>query len=183
MTLFYLVRHGEADWAAMKTRGLQGREFNFVELTQKGIAQIETLAHDQRLPSAELIVSSPYTRALQSAAILCRKLRLPLQVEYDLHEWRFSRDATMPFNEEVERRRQLFRARDPHTPWLEPSDWESAYEVRLRVEAALRKYLHYEAVIVAAHEGVIYSLTRKMHTALGEVEEFTLKNKDTDKYG
>lgn len=34
-----------------------------------------------------MILSSPYTRALQTAAILSRELNIDLQVEFDLREW------------------------------------------------------------------------------------------------
>ncbi len=56
MAIFYLVRHGEAT------------------------------AIDERLKSAQLIVASPYTRALETAAIISRETGLKIRVEVDLHE-------------------------------------------------------------------------------------------------
>ena len=44
-------------------------------------------AKDARLKEAELIVSSPYTRALQTAQILSRETGIRVEVDIDLHEW------------------------------------------------------------------------------------------------
>jgi len=173
MTLFYLIRHGEAAWAAMRARGAQGRDFNFVELTPTGAAQIEALADDPRLRSAEAILSSPYTRALQSAAILSRRLDLPLHIEYDLHEWLYDRDPYALFvPDEVERRRQHFYVSDRFAPPEQPLAWETAFEVRMRVETVLQTYAHYATVIVMCHIGVVFSLTGHIKVALGEIVEY-----------
>lgn len=161
----------------MHARGAKGRDFNFVELTSMGVAQIEALAEDARLRSAEVVISSPYTRALQSAAILSRHLDLPLHVEYELHEWLYDRDPYAPFVvDEVERRRQDFFASDRNVMPDEVNAWESACEVRLRAEAVLRRYTHYRDSIVVCHVGVIFSLTGQEKVELGEVVEYTLEN-------
>ena len=177
MTPFYLIRHGEAAWSAMRARGVQGRDFNFVELTPTGVAQIEALADDPRLRSAEAILSSPYTRALQSAAILSRRFDLPIHIEYDLHEWLYDRDPYALFvADEVERRRQHFFAFDRFAPPPETHAWESAFEVRARVEAVLRAYAHCSTAIVMGHVGVIFSLTGQVKVGLGEIIEFQLEH-------
>lgn len=161
----------------MRARGAKGRDFNFVELTPTGVAQIEALAGDARLRSAEAVISSPYTRALQSAAILSRHLNLSLHVEYDLHEWLYDRDPYAPFvNEEVERRRQDFFASSRDVMPDEANAWESACEVRLRAEGVLRRYARYSSAIVACHVGVIFSLTGQAKVELGEVVEFDLES-------
>ncbi len=176
MTLFYLIRHGEAAWSAMRARGARGRDFNFVELTPAGVAQIEAVADDPRLKSAGALIASPYTRALQSAAILSRRLNLPIHVEYDLREWQYDRDPYAPFvAEEVERRRQLFFASDRFSPPNPASAWETAFEVRARAEAVLRKHLQRRAVLVMCHVGVIFSLTGQAPVGLGEVVEHLLR--------
>jgi len=172
MALLYLIRHGETDWASMHARGARGRDFNFVELTPSGVAQIEALASETRLRNAAAILSSPYTRALQSAAILSRRLDLPIQVEYDLHEWLYDRDPYAPWvADEADRRRQGFFASDRLTPPGRPQAWESAFEVRARVEAVLRPYEGHERLIVMCHAGVIFAVTGKVKVGLGEIVE------------
>ena len=87
MAIFYLVRHGEADYSEMLEKGFYGFGRSFAPLSEKGINQAEKTAIDDRLKSAELIVSSPYTRALQTASIISRETGLKICVEVDLHEW------------------------------------------------------------------------------------------------
>ena len=45
------------------------------------------VSKNECLQGAQLIVSSPYTRALQTASIISRAVDIPLQVEMELHEW------------------------------------------------------------------------------------------------
>ena len=87
MTVFYFVRHGEADWRLADEVGLVGAQLDFVPLTPEGIKQSEMTSGDPRLYRAKLMLSSPYARALQTAAIINGRLGLPVVVEYDLHEW------------------------------------------------------------------------------------------------
>lgn len=49
--------------------------------------QSEITAEDSRLLDADVIVSSPYTRALQTAAIISRKTNKKIIIEPELHEW------------------------------------------------------------------------------------------------
>jgi len=176
MTIFYLIRHGESAWVSMHARGAKGRDFNFVELTSSGVAQIEALAGESKLKAAQAIVSSPYTRALQSAAILSRRLGLPLHIEYDLHEWLYDRDPYAAWvAEEVERRRQQFFASDAARPSPEDHAWESPFEVRLRAENVLRTYTRFSTAIVVCHVGVIFGLTGRAKVGLGDMVEYALE--------
>lgn len=76
MALFYLVRHGEAVYDHMLENGFWGFGRDFAPLSEKGKEQAEITAKDVRLKSAEFIVSSPYTRALQTAQIISRETGL-----------------------------------------------------------------------------------------------------------
>jgi len=87
MTAFMFMRHGEFDYTFCDERKFIGHGRDLAPLSDKGIRQAEEAAKDPRLLGAELIISSPYTRALQTAAILSKQLRLDIKVEVDLHEW------------------------------------------------------------------------------------------------
>ena len=54
---------------------------DFAPLGPAGVEQAERAAADPRLQTAELIVASPYTRALQTAQIISRHTGLPVQEE------------------------------------------------------------------------------------------------------
>jgi len=83
----FLIRHGETNWELMSNRGVKGMAASLAPLTEIGRIQIEAISNDYRLEDAEAILCSSYARALESAALLSRKLNKPLFVEYDLHEW------------------------------------------------------------------------------------------------
>ena len=87
MTTFYFIRHGEMDTTMAGKKFYKGFSYNMLTLSPRGIAQIHAAAADPRLAHAALIITSPFGRALHSAAILSKDLQLALQVETDLHEW------------------------------------------------------------------------------------------------
>ena len=60
---------------------------NLSPLSFEGVKEIENTSKDKRLFEASIILSSPYTRAVQTAAILSKKLQIEIFIETDLHEW------------------------------------------------------------------------------------------------
>lgn len=87
MAIFYLIRHGEPDYERIDTSPFYGFGRALAPLSERGILQAEAAAKDSRLKSARFIVSSPYTRALQTAHIISKNTGLEVKVELDLHEW------------------------------------------------------------------------------------------------
>ena len=68
--MFYFIKHGKSDYSKRNTKIYQGFGVNLSPMSELGVKQIKEISHDERLKSADLILSSPYTRALQTAAIL-----------------------------------------------------------------------------------------------------------------
>lgn len=87
MALFYLIRHGKPDYTSVDKRGFPAFGRDLAPLSEEAKQQISMMAKDERLQDASFIVSSPYTRALQTAAIISKEMRIEIQVEVDLHEW------------------------------------------------------------------------------------------------
>ena len=87
MALFYLIRHGEPVYDHLLENGFWGFGRDFAPFSEKGKEQAEMTAKDIRLKSADIMVSSPYTRALQTAQIISRETGIRVEVELDLHEW------------------------------------------------------------------------------------------------
>lgn len=150
------VRHGEADWALVESRGARGWAKDFAPLTQLGRLQIDTIARDYRLKEAEAILCSTFTRALESGARLSRALNKPLYVEHDLHEWLPQKDPLADYDERMlaEAKKTLSGTAPPP----EPAPWESLDEVRGRVLGVLRRYKRFNTLIVVTHGVVIGSL-------------------------
>lgn len=156
----YLIRHGETDYHVVQRRGVTGMAASLAPLTLLGRLQIDTIASDFRLEAAEAILCSSYARALESAALLSRKLNKPLYVEYDLHEWLAHKDPNAPIDGAL-----LASAREGLARELagEPPDtsapWETLSEVRARIIGVLRRYQHYRTLALVSHAIAITSLT------------------------
>jgi broad specificity phosphatase PhoE len=107
----------------------------------------------------EIIITSPYTRALHTAAIISRECNIPLAVEYDFHEW--VPDLTYRFNsaDSVQQMYDDFLACGGEYPEGETRVWETWTSIRTRVESVLCRYVQYEHVAVVCHGMVIQSLT------------------------
>ena len=162
MTTFYLIRHGEPIWDLGAGKNLKGAEVGWavhiVPLTENGISQIEHASKSLSTEDPQLVISSPMSRALQSAAILSRILDLPLRVEFDLHEWIFRWTDSVELIDETVAEMQKFGGE-----WLpgETRDWEPMSSVRDRVSRVLERYRTFQRVVVVCHEEVIFSLTGK----------------------
>lgn len=148
-----MIRHGEPCYSNVK-------ELNLVsylgELTPSGVAQAETVANDERLQDADIIITSPFTRALQTAAIISRKTQIPLIVEPGLHEILMDLTHVNSLDEMyTDASYKEFVAnngvRSPDTKY----SWESIESIVNRSYSAMKKYLHYDKVIVVAHAVVI----------------------------
>ena len=174
MTTFYLIRHGKADWDDCYTRGLTGFRTDFTKLTALGKEQLENTSKDERLSKASLILSSPYTRALESAAIISRNLQIQIEVEYDLHEW--LPDATGTYSSQLE----IFGLADDFErnhgvyPTGETRRWETLEHLKTRVSSVLQRYVHLDFVIVVCHEMAIWSVTGTRDVINGQIIELEL---------
>ncbi|WP_219837322.1 histidine phosphatase family protein [Paenibacillus sp. R14(2021)] len=174
MTTFYLIRHGEPEWDLNERYKLRGHGRDLVPLTSLGIQQVYQTSRDERLAHAQLIVSSPYTRALQTAAILFKELKLDIQVEFDLREWQpdlsFRYDTLTQLHElgsDYDRNNGIY-------PEGEARLWESKPMMKSRIDGVIDKYLHYEYVILAGHGMAFrtqYDIEEIPHASIIEVKK------------
>ena len=127
-------------------------------LTARGEQQVALLVQRLRGISPQIVLASPITRALQTAALLSRALNLPLKVEFDLHEW--IPDLTFRYSSSEEVIANFFEMIDLGGEWPEGDTraWEELTAVHDRVQAVLRRYTHYEKIFVVCHGAVIRSL-------------------------
>lgn len=87
MQKIVFMRHSEPNYSFVEERKYIGHGIDLAQLTENGIKIAENASSDSRLNDAEIIVSSPYTRALQTAAIISKNRQLDIKIELDLHEW------------------------------------------------------------------------------------------------
>ncbi len=146
-----LIRHGEPDYSEVNERHYPGFGKDLAKLTPQGLEQAEAVSHNARLQGAQLIVSSPYTRALQTAAIISRNTGLPIQVETDLHEWMpdltFQYDSWDYVMRAVEECTKYRGRRDDSCLY----QWEDLAHVAERAYRCLANYAHYEKLVIVAH--------------------------------
>lgn len=159
MALFYLVRHGEADYSQMMESGFFGFGRDFASLSKIGIDQVEKTAKDERLKTAQIIVSSPYTRALQTAAIISRETGLKFCVEVNLHEWIPDKTNQYKTSQEAFSLAKEFYENKGVYPKGQQLKWETFEEVRKRMQRVVEKYAGYEKVIFVGHSMAFEALT------------------------
>ena len=172
MALFYLIRHGEADYSQMMEKGFFGFGRDFAPLSKIGIEQVEKAAKDERLKTAQIIVSSPYTRALQTAAIISRETGLKICVEADLHEWIPDKTNQYKTSEEAFALAKEFYENKGLYPKGQQLKWETLDEVRKRMQRVAEKYAGYEKVIFVGHSMMFEALTGIEHMKPAEILEW-----------
>ena len=161
------IRHGESDKTVVDKRGFIGQERDLAPLTELGIKQAEEASLNPSLEGCQVIVSSPYTRALQTAAIISKNTGLDIKVEVDIHE--FIPDKTFQVKGEDENKilhKDFIQCLGEY-PKGEVRKWETIAEIIDRSKPVFNKYidLGYERIIVVANGGVI-----RRYTGVGLIE-------------
>ena len=170
MAVFYFIRHGQMDFSQANQKMYQDRGFDLLPLSELGRQQIKAAAGDDRLKTADLIISSPFGRTLHSAAILSKELGLDIRVETDLHEWRADAvDFTWLPDEEAERRYQALTDNRGHHPDGQTPPWESAEQMKARVFAVLDRYKAHPCVIVVCHGTLMQYVLDIPHPENGQI--------------
>ncbi len=155
------IRHGEPDYAPCDERGFIGHGRDLAPLTKLGTEQAEIVATNSILMNSEIIISSPYTRALQTAAIISKQTGIALTVEVDLREWQPDKSFQYKTSEESFALHQDFWNCKGTYPDDQPKKWEKMEEIIARVDPVIHAYyeLGYKKVIIVAHGGVIRRFT------------------------
>ncbi len=166
MTKFILVRHGEPTYQEVLELGFKGHGLALAPLTECGIQKIKDISESKVFYHSDLLISSPYTRAMQTASIIGHKHNLDVNVEILLHEW--LPDLTHNYQSEEE---FLTNIRIAKNEWQQQqkgnnlvlnSQIESLQHVRQRGLDVLARYCDYQKVIVVAHGLLISMISPKL---------------------
>ena len=159
MATFYLIRHGKPDYTYGDTHGFIGQGHDFAPLEQDRINDVIETSRDSRLKKAQIIVSSPYTRALQTASIVAKETGLDIIVEPDIMEWQ--PDLTFQYKDSDEMK-ELYKDYIENGgvyPTGETRKWETKEQLRNRVMSVINKYKKkYDTIIVVAHKMAFQSV-------------------------
>jgi broad specificity phosphatase PhoE len=175
MAKFLFVRHGEADYSHCLDRGFIGLGIEMAQLSDKGIEQIKSTSTDTRLQGADLLISSPYTRALQSASIIASSLSMDIHIEVDVHEWMPDKSFQCKNDDDIDKLHSDFEKHKGLYPVGETRLWEDCLSVKKRALNVLEKYKHLEKVIVVCHGYLISMTTNDNYENViknGEIIEF-----------
>ena len=151
------VRHGKADYRIADERRLSSIETNFSPLDRDSISEVFAAADDPRLLGAEIMLTSPYTRALQTAEILNRRLGLELIVEFNLHEWKGDLAGGYIDRWERDRRWAEYQRLRGEYPAGETRPWETYRSLRERVRSVLDRYAGSRKIVIVGHGTAIQS--------------------------
>jgi len=80
----YMIRHGKANYSYVDSHNFIGHGHDLAPLDEKHIDDVIKMSKDDRLRDAEIIVSSPYTRTLQTVAIISKETGLDIKIEPEL---------------------------------------------------------------------------------------------------
>lgn len=169
MTTVYIVRHAEPDYTKTEECGFWGIGKNFAPLAKEGIDKAVETSKDKRLKNAGIIVSSPYTRALQTAQILSQNTGIDVRVEVGLHEWLADTTNTLKDTSDAAKE---FKENSGVHPEGEKCTWEELEPMRRRMRAVLDKYTHFECIIIVGHEMSLKTLTHFQTMERGGILEF-----------
>lgn len=159
MTTIYFVRHGETQYDLAEQRRLKGGMRDLVPLTAKGREQARLAAEQLRGLPVEVIITSPMTRAMETAHIIARALDLSLSVEFDLHEWLPDLTHNYDSSQFALEQSAEMNALGGEWPDGETRNWEPISRLRERVRESLAEYQGDGPLVVVAHGTLIYAMT------------------------
>ncbi len=170
MTKFILVRHGKPIYDDVIKYGFRGHGIALAPLSEEGIKEVEKTSKDFIFNDCDLLISSPYTRAMQTASIISSRHQLPINVEVLLHEWipdlsnNYNTIEEFINNIRIAKYEYKIGKDNPHFKYSD--NIESLVHVRERALSVLSKYLGYDKVVVVTHGLLINTLIDdvKLHT-------------------
>ena len=152
-----LVRHAQPDYNICRKRGFIGLGINLAPLTDEGCKQADIMSKNAIFHDADAVVSSPYTRAIQTASYISIEHGLPLKVEVDLQEWIPDLTYKNSIDDEIELSNEFLK-NGGHWP-NSPQKWEPLDQFSNRITQTLDKYISYNKIVAVCHGAIIYHLT------------------------
>ena len=151
---FYFLRHGQTDW------NVEGRFQGHTDmpLNEVGVSQAHLAARALASCPVDMLVTSPLTRALQTAAIVAEHLDKPLFVDGELKERHFGSFEGLVVND-VKRQFGLL----PHERLVRhlPPDAEQWHETGERTVRVIGIWLDrhpQRSLLFVAHSGLFDAL-------------------------
>ncbi|MGR5520146.1 histidine phosphatase family protein [Vibrio sp. PNB22_4_2] len=152
------VRHGVPDFSLADERQMTQLEKDYAPLSRDHLPVLQEKLNHPIFDEAEIIISSPYTRTLQTAEILNRHRGLSLFVEHDLRVWRADKEGGYITLNERDRRWYEYREQLKACIPMTDTRYEHVDELKARAESVLERYRQYRKVVVVSHFNVFEAL-------------------------
>lgn len=168
-----MIRHGVPDYSYGDSHGFIGHGNDLAPLDMTRIDDVIKTSKDERLKNAELIVSSPYTRTLQTAAIISKETNLDIVIEPDLREW----EPDLSYQYTGNDLREIVKdyvACGGTKPTDRQVNWESKEEVKNRISKVIDKYKDYNCVIFVFHQFAMQSILGDKKIEPAEIIEYNV---------
>jgi broad specificity phosphatase PhoE len=166
------MRHAETNWRRVNERGSVGLANDFAPLTERGRQQAADAAKRIAELGPTMLLTSPMTRAMETAAIVGRRLGLDPLVEIDLREWLPDRAMAWSSPHEVRAAYEAMIESMGEAPATAARQWETMSELRRRGLDALRPYIATgEPVVAVCHGVIIHAITGCPQTGHCEVRQ------------
>ncbi len=170
----FMIRHGKADYSYGDNHNFIGHGHDLAILDENHIQDVIITSKDERLKQADLIVASPYTRALQTAAIISKETGLDIKIEHDLREWEPDSKYLYKADETKGIYKEYIKNNGVH-PSDKNVDWESKENLKNRVLSVIEKYKdNHECIIFVFHQMAIQSITNKEKVSPAEIVEYII---------
>lgn len=170
----YMIRHGVPDYMYIDEHSFIGHGNDLAPLDMNYIKDVVEVAKDQRFKEAELIISSPYTRALQTAAIISKENNIDIIVEPDLREW--EPDLTYQYKgSDIKDIAKDYNSCNGIRPIDRKVNWESKKELKERIEKVINKYKKTNnCVIFVFHQTAMQSILGNKKIQPIEIVEYEI---------
>ena len=164
----YFIRHSKPNYSFIN-KNMNCQWSNLAPLNEDGVLLAKQLRNNKELENG-IIISSPYTRALQTATIFANGK--DVIVEPLLHEWLPSKSFTILAkdvnlaNKEYKKSCLENKSND--------FDFETNEEMINRMNLFIEKYKNYEKLIVFSHSRLMSTFLRRKDFDFCEVEKYYL---------
>jgi len=158
MAVIYFVRHGESE--GNKNRIHQDKD---VPLSREGKRQARVLAKRLKEKGIEIIYSSPYLRAKQTAKIIAEKLNVPIKYLEDLKERRSPSELNgLRYDDpKALRIKEIISKNESRLNW-KFSDEESLSEVLARAKKVenylLKQQSKFQNILCISHVKIMFMI-------------------------
>jgi broad specificity phosphatase PhoE len=170
----YFIRHSEPDYSFInKTMNCQWS--NLAPLTKNGQKLAKELRNNMELQNG-IIISSPYTRAFQTASIFANGK--DIIIEPLIHEWLPSKSFSIKaidvpkINKEYKKYEQQL---ENGIMTKDIKDFETKEEMTIRMNKFIEKYKEYDKIIVFSHSRFMSNFLNIKEFDYCEVVKFVKK--------